>query len=156
MPLPLTCSPRVTRRAGSRKGSGRRSTPSTMEKIAVVAPIPKASMSTAVAVKPGDVLSCRNANLRSERSLCIATVILRKYALGALQVPIPVPDSTIYFNLLRPDQPPSAVRKAFQVCVYEQRSGHDSDCHACRRCPAPKNHLSLVWGKTAQVINTQA
>src|ERR1700722_1931227 len=96
-----------------------------MEKIAVVAPMPKASMSTAVAVKPGDLLSWRNTNLRSERSLCIATLILRKYALGALQVPLPFPDSTIYFNLLRPDRPAAAVRKALQVSVYEQRSKRD-------------------------------
>src|SRR3984885_4263533 len=51
-------------------GSGRSKTPSTIEKIAVVAPIPNASMSTAVAVKPGDLPSCRNANLRSGRRFC--------------------------------------------------------------------------------------
>src|ERR1700722_482706 len=117
-----------------------------MEKIAVVAPMPKASMSTAVAVKPGDLLSWRNANLRSKRSLCIATLILHTYALGALQVPLRFPDSTIYFNLLRPDGPTSAVRKAFQLSVYEQGSGHDPTCLACR-CPASKNDSHLPGGR---------
>ena len=36
-----------------------------MEKIAVVAPMPNASISTAVTVNPGDLRSWRNANLRS-------------------------------------------------------------------------------------------
>src|ERR1700722_20437461 len=103
-------------------------------------------MSTAVAVKPGDLLSCRNANLRSERSLCIATLILRKYALEALQVPLPFPDSTIYFNLLRPDRPAAAVRKALRVSVYEQRSGHDPTSHA-RRCRLALKRFLICLGE---------
>jgi hypothetical protein len=38
---------------------------STSEKIAVLAPIPSASVSTAVSVNPGDFRSCRQPNLRS-------------------------------------------------------------------------------------------
>jgi hypothetical protein len=38
----------------SSKGIGRRNTASTMEKIAVLAPMPKASVKTATAVKPGE------------------------------------------------------------------------------------------------------
>src|ERR1017187_2547923 len=44
---------RRTRRSGSRNGSGRRITLSTTEKIAVLAPIPRASAATATAVNPG-------------------------------------------------------------------------------------------------------
>ena len=44
----------ATRRSEFGNGSGRRSTPSTIEKIAVVAPMPKASMRTAVTAKPSD------------------------------------------------------------------------------------------------------
>jgi hypothetical protein len=42
-----------------------------MEKIAVVAPMPNASISTAVAANPGEWLSCRNTNLRSKKTFCI-------------------------------------------------------------------------------------
>jgi hypothetical protein len=45
---------------------------STSEKIAVFAPIPKASVSTAVRVKPGDFRSCRNANFRSFSILSVS------------------------------------------------------------------------------------
>ena len=47
------------------KGSGRSMMESTSEKIAVFAPIPSASVSTAVSVNPGDFRNCRNANFRS-------------------------------------------------------------------------------------------
>ena len=47
-------SPRATSLPGSANGSGLSSTPSTIEKIAVVAPMPKASVSTAVSVNPGE------------------------------------------------------------------------------------------------------
>src|SRR5579862_7969988 len=50
------------------KGRGRNSMPSTIEKIAVVAPRPKASMSTAVAVKAGDCLNCRKTNRKSRKN----------------------------------------------------------------------------------------
>ena len=43
----------ITTRSGSAKGSGRRSTASTVEKIAVLAPMPRASAPTATAVNPG-------------------------------------------------------------------------------------------------------
>src|SRR5882724_7817027 len=56
------------RRSECGKGRGRNRTPSTMEKIAVVAPIPKASISTAVAVKPGDCLNCRKTNFKSRKN----------------------------------------------------------------------------------------
>src|SRR5207245_10099168 len=49
----------MTRRSGSGNGSGRSSTPSTMEKIAVVAPLPSASIRMAVTVNPGDLRSWR-------------------------------------------------------------------------------------------------
>jgi hypothetical protein len=42
-----------TRRSGSGYGSGLKSTEFTTEKIAVFAPMPSASASTATAVKPG-------------------------------------------------------------------------------------------------------
>ena len=52
-------------RSGRGNGSGRSNTPSTIEKIAVVAPIPSASISTAVATKPGDFNRWRTAIFRS-------------------------------------------------------------------------------------------
>src|SRR5690349_11560150 len=54
-----------TRRPESGKGSGRNSTEYTTEKIALLAPMPSASASTAMAVKPGDLKSTRDAYLRS-------------------------------------------------------------------------------------------
>ncbi len=38
---------------------------STSEKIAVLVPIPSASVNTAVSVNPGDFRNCRSANFRS-------------------------------------------------------------------------------------------
>jgi len=43
----------TTRRDGSLYGSGVSSTPFTTEKIAVLAPMPSASVSTTMSVKPG-------------------------------------------------------------------------------------------------------
>jgi hypothetical protein len=43
----------MTREAGSRMGSGRRSTVSTTVKMALFAPIPRARVATATSVKPG-------------------------------------------------------------------------------------------------------
>ena len=40
-----------------------------MEKMVVVAPMPKASISTAVAVNPLDLRNCRKTSFRSERIL---------------------------------------------------------------------------------------
>src|SRR5439155_7684992 len=54
-----------TSRSGSRYGSGRSKTALTTLKIAVFAPMPSASVSTATAVKPGFFSNWRKANLRS-------------------------------------------------------------------------------------------
>src|SRR5438552_17714764 len=51
--------------SGSRNGNDRRSTAFMTLKIAVFAPIPSASVSTATAVKPGFFSNWRKANLRS-------------------------------------------------------------------------------------------
>ena len=57
------------------KGSGRsRSTPSTTEKMAIVAPIPSASISTAVDVKPGDFNKWRIAIRRSWKGICTGSL----------------------------------------------------------------------------------
>jgi hypothetical protein len=45
--------------------------PKTIEKMAVVAPIPNAKMSTAVKANPGDFRSCRKTSFRSERILTL-------------------------------------------------------------------------------------
>lgn len=50
---------------GMGNGSGRSSTPSTIEKMAVVAPMPKASVRTAVREKPGNLERWRKAIFRS-------------------------------------------------------------------------------------------
>src|SRR4029077_18849166 len=55
----------LTSRSACGKGNGRRSTPSTTEKIAVFAPIPSARVRTATTVKPGDLRSWRNASFKS-------------------------------------------------------------------------------------------
>src|ERR1700761_9750678 len=55
----------------SGNGRGRKSTASTMEKMAVVAPMPKASMSTAVMANPGDLRSWRRTKRRSKRIFSI-------------------------------------------------------------------------------------
>src|SRR5215471_14544101 len=62
---PSGASPRSIRRSCCGNGKGRSSTPSTTEKIAVVAPMPKASVSTAVIVKPADLRNCRKTKRRS-------------------------------------------------------------------------------------------
>src|SRR5213075_1194318 len=54
-----------TSRPGSLNGGGRSSTALNTLKIAVFAPMPSASVSTATAVKPGFFSSWRKANLRS-------------------------------------------------------------------------------------------
>src|SRR5260221_9877550 len=53
------------RRSWSRLTSGRRSTPRTTLKMAALAPMPSASVSTTVKVSPLALTSERNANLRS-------------------------------------------------------------------------------------------
>src|SRR5438477_6001362 len=52
-------------RSAAGYGSGRSKTALTMLKIAVFAPIPSASVSTATRVNPGDLRSWRKANFRS-------------------------------------------------------------------------------------------
>ena len=50
-----------TMRSGSGYGSGRSKTAFTTEKMAVLAPMPSASVSTATVVKPGFLRSMRSA-----------------------------------------------------------------------------------------------
>ncbi len=58
--VPSSTSPCVTSLAGFGNGKGRSNTPSTIEKMAVVAPMPNASVSTAVSVNPGDLRNWRS------------------------------------------------------------------------------------------------
>jgi hypothetical protein len=53
------CSHTITRRSGSSHGNGRSRTAWAALKIAVLAPMPRASVATATAVKPGARRSCR-------------------------------------------------------------------------------------------------
>ena len=53
----------MTRRSASGYGSGRTSVASASANIALLAPMPSASVRTATAVNAGDDFSCRNANL---------------------------------------------------------------------------------------------
>src|SRR5580698_893991 len=62
---PPRCSPNTTRLSGSLKGSGRRRTPSTREKIAVVAPMPRARVKTMATVNPGFLRKRRKVRRRS-------------------------------------------------------------------------------------------
>src|SRR6266850_1013102 len=58
-------SPNETSRSDSGYGNGRKSAALTMLKMAVFAPMPSASVSTATAVKPGFFSSWRRANFKS-------------------------------------------------------------------------------------------
>src|SRR5580704_12982614 len=69
--LSLTLAQAQTRRPGSRKGSGRRRTPLTTLKIAALAPMPRASVIKATAVKPGRLARRRSANTKSGQKSCI-------------------------------------------------------------------------------------
>ena len=60
--MPFHVSATTIRRAGSRKGSGRSTTASTALKIAVVPPMPSASVSDATRANPGWRRICRHAN----------------------------------------------------------------------------------------------
>src|SRR5882762_2519758 len=64
-------------RSGSGKGNGRSSTPYTTVKIAVLAPMPRASVKTATAVNPGFFASIRKAY----RMSCQSVPMLRLPAL---------------------------------------------------------------------------
>src|SRR5689334_702736 len=65
-------SPIIINWSESLKLSGLRSTLSTTEKIAVVAPMPSAIRNTATSVKPGRLSSTLTAYLTSCKSVCIA------------------------------------------------------------------------------------
>jgi hypothetical protein len=62
-------------RFGSWNGAGRSSTALMTLKIAVFAPMPSASVSTATAVKPGFLSNCRQANRRSFMLRCQLSVV---------------------------------------------------------------------------------
>ena len=58
----------ITRRSGSRNGSGRSSVASTSAKIALLAPMPSARVTVATSAKPGERRNCLSANFTSSRS----------------------------------------------------------------------------------------
>ena len=68
------CSQIITRRSGSGNGRGRSSVASTSAKIALLAPMPSASVIAAMHVKPGERFSCLHANRTSSRSSSIHCV----------------------------------------------------------------------------------
>src|SRR5881296_2372847 len=72
----------MTRRPASKYGNGRIRTASTALKMAVFAPMPSASVSTATAVKPGFFSSWRKANLRSFITQCLHRIDIRRTARG--------------------------------------------------------------------------
>src|SRR2546427_7802329 len=65
-------------RSGSLNGNGRSSTALTTLKMAVFAPMPSASVSTATAVKPGFFSNCRMANFRSFITQCLHRIDSRR------------------------------------------------------------------------------
>src|SRR5216110_2398466 len=73
-----------TSRSGFLKGSGRSRTPLMTLKIAVFAPMPSASVSTATAVKPGFFSSWRKANLRSFITQSLYRINFRRAAGGQI------------------------------------------------------------------------
>src|SRR6266542_3486078 len=73
-PGSLELSKRRTSLSGSRYGSGLRSTPLTTLNMAVFAPMPRARVNTATAVKPGFFSSWRKANFRSFMVRCQLSV----------------------------------------------------------------------------------
>ena len=68
----------IIRRSGSANGSGLSSTALTSEKIATFAPIPMASISTAIAVNPGCLASDRSAYERSWRMAAMGVLFDRE------------------------------------------------------------------------------
>src|SRR5206468_6527204 len=72
-PTPRLLATIFTRRSGSENGSERNNTASTMLKIAVFAPTPKARESTATIVKPGLFRSTRSAYRVSCNNVVIET-----------------------------------------------------------------------------------
>src|SRR6266550_7249055 len=69
-------------RSGSLNGNGRSNTASTTLKMAVFAPMPSASVSTATAVKPGFFSNWRKANFRSFITQRLHRIDLRCTASG--------------------------------------------------------------------------
>src|SRR5688572_2905603 len=68
----------VTRRSGSEYGNGRSSVASTRAKIALLAPMPSASVAAATIVKAGALRSWRQANDTSCRSSSIMAALPEK------------------------------------------------------------------------------
>src|SRR5437660_4501415 len=71
-----------TSHPGSLNGGGRSSTALTTLKIAVFAPMPSASVSTATMVKPGFFSNWRKANFKSFITQCLHRIDLRGPARG--------------------------------------------------------------------------
>src|SRR5438128_12541513 len=72
----------MTSRSAAGNGNGRSSTPLTTLKMAVFAPMPRASVSTATAVKPGFFSNWRKADLRSFITQRLNRIELRGPARG--------------------------------------------------------------------------
>src|SRR5207249_9281147 len=72
----------MTSRSASGKGNGRNKTPFTTLKMAVFAPMPSASVSTATAVKPGFFRNCRKANFKSFIAQSLHRIDSRRAACG--------------------------------------------------------------------------
>src|SRR5437868_4746198 len=69
-----------TRRSGARYGSGFKMTPLTTEKMAVAAPTPSASVSTAMIAKPGERARMRRPCLKSRKNDGTQDLRSRSYA----------------------------------------------------------------------------
>ena len=74
MPLPFGGPMRI-KRSGCAYGNGRMSTLSTTVNIAVFAPMPNASVSTASAANPGELRNIRRPNLRSCQKLSMQPLL---------------------------------------------------------------------------------
>src|SRR5437867_13052123 len=79
-PSPVSSSKTITTWPGCSYGSGLSKTPLITLKMAVLAPMPSASVSTATAVKPGFFSSWRKANLRSFITQRLHRIDLRRAA----------------------------------------------------------------------------
>src|SRR5580693_6180088 len=75
----------ITRRSGWKYCSGANRTPSTTLNIAVLAPIPRARVSTATAANPGDLASIRIPYFRSCQSVSMVHLSRRKIKHALLQ-----------------------------------------------------------------------